>query len=80
MSELADIEAAIRRWWLHDRPAVERMLFKAYRVASLPDAALRMMHRGVREAFIAGWHARGRLGVAAGEQGSLFDSQKVGDS
>ena len=67
------VDDAIHRWWLHDRPNIERVLRHAYNVGKLADDVTRMLHRGLREAFIAGWQARGRQQVAGGEQGALFD-------
>jgi hypothetical protein len=64
-----DVDNAIRRWWLHERPAVQAELHKAYRVGVLEEPALRMLHRAMRMAFIAGWNARD--GIAT-EQQDLF--------
>ena len=64
---------AIRRWWVHDRPNIEKVLRRAYCVGKLADDVARMLHRGLREAFFAGWHARGRQLEAGGEQSALFD-------
>jgi hypothetical protein len=73
---MTDVDNAIRRWWLHVQPSVKSELFKAYRVGALEDNALRMLHRAMRVAFIAGWDARGEQADAAGNQADLFDPRK----
>lgn len=70
---MSSVDDALRRWWEHDRPNVERELRRAYNVGSVPKQTLRMMYRCMRETFIAGWKAHERMKAASGTQSSLFE-------
>jgi len=60
---MSDVDNALRRWWEHDRPSIERELRKYYCVGRLADNALGLLARAMRHAFFAGWKARDRAQV-----------------
>lgn len=69
---------AIRRWWFHDKPALERELRKLYSTAHFSDETVRMLHYAAGQAFRAGWRARGLAAESAGRQESLLPTDVEG--
>lgn len=65
----ADAENALRRWWQHDRPAIDAELRKEFVVGNLDERTTRLLYRSIRVAFLEGWKARGRHTES---QGDLF--------
>lgn len=68
---MSDAENALRRWWLHERPAVAKALRDEYVVRGLDEARTRLLHRACRESFLAGFKAARKLDHG-GTPGDLF--------
>jgi hypothetical protein len=70
-----DADNALRRWWAHEKPVLERKLREAYRRAHFSDETIRMLAAAAGESFRAGWRARGAALGAQGEQVPLLGKE-----